>query len=155
MKVFLDCDGVLADFDRVAFDLCGKTPRLAEDKAEAAKIWKALRGQPDFFFMLPKMHDADILVQGVRALGFDPVILTGVPLWEEAEEQKLCWGREHFPSLKMVTCRSSEKSLQCERGDVLIDDWDRYKSNWENSGGVFILHKSAEESLKALADLLR
>ena len=32
-------------------------------------------------------------------------------------------------------------------GDILIDDWPKYKHLWEEAGGIFILHTSAAQSI--------
>jgi hypothetical protein len=36
-------------------------------------------------------------------------------------------------------------------GDVLVDDYLRYRELWENAGGIFIHHVSAKESIRQLA----
>ena len=35
-------------------------------------------------------------------------------------------------------------------GDVLVDDRDRHGHLWEELGGIFIHHSSAQESIEAL-----
>lgn len=152
MRVFLDCDGVLADFNTKAMRICGKLPHDANSAEENSKLWEMIGECPDFFFQIQKLPDADELVQGVRELGFEPVILTGVPRFKESVGQKLRWGQKYFPSLKMITCRSREKYLHGKPGDVLIDDWDKYRSEWKRMGGIFIHHKS---TLQSLAELRR
>jgi hypothetical protein len=47
-------------------------------------------------------------------------------------------------------CRSQDKARFCKPGDVLIDDWSRYRDKWEAAGGVFIHHASVTQSLAAL-----
>ena len=36
-------------------------------------------------------------------------------------------------------------------GDVLIDDWEKYKSLWLDVGGVWITHRSAAETADELS----
>jgi len=50
-------------------------------------------------------------------------------------------------------CLSREKSLHARSGDVLIDDWEKYRSLWEAKGGRWITHVSAESSIEALRRL--
>ncbi len=38
-------------------------------------------------------------------------------------------------------------------GDVLVDDFLKYKHLWEEAGGVFIHHISAAESVRRMAEL--
>ena len=160
MQIFLDCDGVLADFDGYASELLGIHPREYErQKHNDAKLWDILYSHDDYFFKLPRMKDADELVQGVQTLGFDPIILTGVPSKEGSDwaiGQKTRWARKHFPQLQIICCKSREKFLHMteNKHNVLIDDWAKWKHVWEEAGGTFILHTSASDSLAQLKTLL-
>jgi hypothetical protein len=54
----------------------------------------------------------------------------------------------------MITCLSKEKCLHMMNpGDVLVDDYLRYRELWEKAGGIFIHHVSARESIRQLAAL--
>jgi hypothetical protein len=160
MHVFLDCDGVLADFDRYAESILGLPPREYErQKHNNKQLWDILYAHDDYFYKLPKMPDADELVEGVKALGFDPVILTGIPSKEGSDwaiGQKTRWAEKHFPDLDIICCKSKEKALHMIQGhhNVLIDDWAKYKHIWEETGGTFILHTSANDSLAKLCVVL-
>jgi hypothetical protein len=82
MQVFLDSDGVLADFDKLASEILGMPSREFEKRKHdggAAEMWNRLYAHEDFFYKIPKMADADELVDGVKAMGFDPIVLTGIP----------------------------------------------------------------------------
>lgn len=156
MQIFLDCDGVLADFDGYAATLLGMPPREFEArKHNDAELWEILYSHDDYFYKLPKMRDADILVEGVRDLGFEPIILTGVPSKEGSDwaiGQKQRWAAKHFPGIEIICCKSAKKFEHQVPGkrNVLIDDWPKYKEVWEEAGGHFILHTFAEDSLDQL-----
>ncbi len=153
MQIFLDCDGVLADFDTYAAGLLGMPPREYErQKHNDAALWEILYSHDDYFYKLPLMPDARELVTGVQERGFDPVILTGVPSKEGSDwaiGQKTRWAADHFPDLDIICCKSKEKALHMVEGkhNVLIDDWKKWRHVWEEAGGTFILHTSAEDSL--------
>jgi hypothetical protein len=67
----------------------------------------------------------------------DIVILTGCPEGGWSEPQKIAWGRIIFPGVKMITCLSKEKCLHMMNpGDVLVDDYLRYKEKRWLSGLV-------------------
>lgn len=76
MQLYLDCDGVLADFDRGAGELLGMPPRAYERKYGIAAFWRAIARHGDFYATLPLMPDAIELFEAVRHLV--PVILTGI-----------------------------------------------------------------------------
>ena len=147
-QLFLDADGVLADFDAYAHEYFGMPSREYEKKVGSKTFWKELQAKGDFYRNMPKMHDADTLVDAVRHL--NPIILTGCPYGNWAPKQKVEWAHEHFPGIPVITCRSAEKKLHAKPGDVLIDDWPQHRHHWIEMGGVWISHYDADTSLKAL-----
>jgi hypothetical protein len=150
-QLFLDCDGVLADFVSAAVDLFGREPRLVEGELGSEEFDRRLREHGSFYRDLPLMTDAQILFEAVSHL--NPIILTGCPAGQWAEPQKVAWAAQHFPNVRMITCRSRDKSLHMTRGDILIDDYLKYKHLWEKAGGIFIHHISARESINQLTAL--
>lgn len=147
-QIFLDCDGVLADFDSYAEAYFGMPPRSYEAQVGSAAFWQELEAKGDFCRNLPLMPDAHVLVDGVRHL--NPIILTGCPRGNWAEAQKVAWAGEHFPGIQIITCRSADKRAHAKPGDVLIDDWHQHRHRWIEMGGVWITHTCAETSLAAL-----
>lgn len=152
-RIYLDCDGVLADFDRHFEDVFDAPPRDYEDKNGSTIFWRDIkRDAPTFYRDLPLMPDALELFDAVSPMR--PVILTGCPRGGWAEPQKLAWAAEHFPGIPMVVCMSRDKRNYCQPGDVLIDDRPHYRDLWEGAGGMWITHTSAKSSIAALTDHL-
>ena len=147
-RVFLDCDGVLADFDEAGRILWGEEPRAYEARVGSSRFWQELEDRGDFYRTLPLMADAMELYDGVKHL--DPVILTGCPRGNWAEAQKVDWAARHFPGVQIITCRSAEKRAHAKPGDVLIDDWNQPRARWIEMGGIWITHTDAATSLAAL-----
>ncbi len=151
-RLFLDCDGVLADFDAYATEVLGAPPRAFEARHGRREFWKRIAGHPDFFARLPLMPDARELWEAVAHL--HPVILTGTPLGNWAAPQKMRWAAEHFPEARMITTMARAKRDHMEApGDVLVDDTLTYRHLWEEAGGVFVHHRSTRESLEELRAL--
>lgn len=146
--VFLDCDGVLADFDAHGLAYFGKPPRQAEVDLGAKEFWRQLEARGDFYRSMPLMPDARALYEGVKHL--HPTILTGCPRGTWAQGQKVAWAAEHFPGVPIITCRSADKRDYAKPGDVLIDDWPQHRHRWIEHGGIFITHHDAATSLAAL-----
>lgn len=149
-QLWLDLDGVLGDFDTYVEAVFGLPPRKFEDQHGAKRFWADLQSHEDFYNRLPLMPDAMELFEAVKHL--NPAILTGLPLGDWAEPQKRKWGSRHFPETKMICCLSKDKRDHMNPGDVLVDDFLKYKHLWEEAGGVFIHHKSAKESIEALKE---
>lgn len=149
-RLYLDCDGVLADFDKGATAVLGLPPRAFEKRHGLGRFWQRLAMAPDFYFGLPLMDDALDLFEAVRHLG--PVILTGLPRGNWAADQKVRWAAKHFPGTRIITTMARDKRDHAREGDVLVDDQTRHRERWEEVGGVFVHHTSARESLAQLGE---
>src|SRR3954470_15346653 len=147
-QLYLDCDGVLADFDTGATAILGLPPRAFEKRYGAGRFWAKLAKAPDFYFSLPLLPDAMRLFAAVRHL--DPVILTGLPGGNWAADQKVRWAAQHSPGTRIVTTLARNKRDHGKPGDVLVDDMLRHAHLWEEMGGIFVHHKSVGETLVKL-----
>lgn len=151
-ELFLDCDGVLADFDSGARAvLGGLSPREFEARHSKREFWRRLARTKDFYATLPMMPDAQLLFDAVAHLR--PTILTGLPLGTWAAPQKLAWAEEHFPETPVITCMARDKYRYMKPGDVLVDDRENHRSSYEAEGVVFVHHRNAEDSLSQLAKI--
>ena len=151
-QIFLDCDGVLADFDAAAIQIFRQDPLEAEANLGTQGFWDHLRLHENFYGNLPLVADAMHLYRAVAHL--NPILLTGCPAGGWAEEQKVAWAAQHFPDAEIITCRSKDKYRHMKGpGDLLVDDYLRYRELWEAAGGIFVPHTSAQESIRQLAAL--
>jgi hypothetical protein len=146
--LFLDCDGVLADFDAGASDILGMKPAAFQARHGNGEFWKRLARAGNFYGDLPEMVDAQQLFEAVKHLC--PTILTGLPLGKWAAPQKERWAAAHFPGVPIITTMARDKHLHMDKGDVLVDDRENHRQLWEDAGGIFVHHKSAEDSLRQL-----
>lgn len=137
-QLYLDLDGVFADFDLGVLHKAGKLPKELDDAA----MWKLLCETPQFYRGLRPMPGADRLWLAFSP--HKPIFLSGVPLpvdWMRFAPQDKAWwlnySRFYAP---LITCLSKDKATFCKPGDVLLDDRDHYAQNWRDAGGVFITH---------------
>jgi 5'(3')-deoxyribonucleotidase len=150
MQIFLDCDGVLADFNREFYNCFDYWPQQYEETFGTSAFWKTVNSNPTFYENLPMMWDARELVSAVEKISV-PIILTGIPSSvSDSANQKINWKNKHFPHLKMICCLSRNKRLHSQPGDILIDDMLKYSHLWKEAGGVFIHHTSAKTSIEKL-----
>lgn len=152
MQLFLDCDGVLADFDRGAAELLGMPPRVFEKKKGIAAFWRELARHPNFYGTLPLMPDAYVLFEGVKHL--HPIILTGLPRGQWAAPQKARWAAEHFPGTRIITVMAVDKRNHAQAGDILVDDQLKHAHLWEEAGGIFVHHRDARSTLAKLRKIV-
>jgi hypothetical protein len=148
MKLFLDLDGVLADFDAGVHAVTGRRP----EELPLKTMWAALSRAPAFFETLRFMVDAEAL--WAFCAPHHPTILTGLPLGKWAPEQKKRWvARMLGAHVPVITCMSREKPRWSGPGSVLVDDRESACEGWEKRGGIFVHHVSAEQSIAALRRL--
>ena len=150
-RLFLDCDGVLADFDAGVKALLGATPAEFQRKHSSREFWGRLAKAPGFYANLPLMADARALYDAVEHLR--PTILTGLPLGKWAAPQKVAWAEEHFPGVPVITCMARDKHRFMDPGDVLVDDRENHRAAYEAHGVVFVHHKDAAQSLRELSEI--
>ena len=150
-RLFLDADGVLADFDEGARRLLQMSPRQFEARHGRGALWKRLGAAKNFYGTLPEMPDARILFDAVRHL--EPTILTGLPLGNWAAPQKVEWAAEHFPGVPIITCMARDKHKHMLPGDVLVDDRENHRKAYEAAGVFFVHHKDAATTLRKLAEI--
>ncbi len=140
--VFLDLDGVMADFDGAFEPLFGFDHRKVDDEV----MWKAINDHGSYFRDLPPCPDAlafYILLTDIDEV--EPVILTACPVADFANvaEQKRGWVREHLGADVPIVFSPGGKTkpLYMHRpGDILIDDFEANIRRWRKAGGVGIHH---------------
>lgn len=85
LEVYLDLDGVFADFEGRVRRLSGKHP----DQLPPARMWKLINADPRFFADLELIEGCMALWEATRDL--EPIFLTGAPGSRVFQEQKREW----------------------------------------------------------------
>lgn len=154
-QLFLDLDGVLSDFDGYYEQQFGVRPN--QDTYEPPDMWDNIRKHGYFYRDQPMMPDAMDLWLGAKKLHQNPIILSGIPhSIPNVADHKRNWVDYHLGySVELICCASASKARFGHRGDILVDDRNKYRSIWEGMGGVWVLHQSAKQSLAELENLLK
>lgn len=150
--IFLDLDGVLADFDKKVQEITGKLPVNLDQRF----MWPRIAKHPNFYGSLDWMPDGEELWIAVKHL--NPIILTGLPRGNWAEPQKRAWCAQHLGSdIPVITCMSKEKALKAQpfilpgTQALLIDDREKLRDSWEDAGGFFLHHTTTLNTLHKLS----
>src|SRR5574338_256770 len=140
-RVYLDMDGVLADFDREC-EYEGVTPNVLKRRAGTYRELDIIPG-------------ALVAVNDIERFGFDVFILTKIPDANPyAATEKLLWVREHFPQLSTKVIITPDKGAVGTKRDILIDDhpeWAnannfpgtviKFEGNWKRIIGDLAAHR--------------
>ena len=159
-RIFIDMDGVLADFDGGVEALCHIKP-IPQDGVRPDdyddKLWAAVKQIPHFYDVLSPLPGAVEMFHLIYEQYKDRCeILTGIPKpvrgIETAAEDKIQWTRRLLSKdIKVNTVLAKEKQLLCQGPeDILIDDFSKNIKRWEDAGGTGVYHKSAEETIATL-----
>jgi 5'(3')-deoxyribonucleotidase len=145
--IFLDMDGVVADFDAYANKVVGySTPG---GKRYPLEDWAKIAANPRFYRHLAVCPGADVLVNNVwqmaKAAGYDVKFLTAIPRANDVPycfQDKVEWAKENFPDIPVwFGPYSHDKHHHCQPGDILIDDRDDNIRDWNSAGGQGILFR--------------
>jgi hypothetical protein len=156
--LYLDMDGVVADFDEYAYRTLGLPPSggiYSEDK------WQILAENKRIYRDLKKTTYADKLVDECKDLTltkeFDLCFLTAVPKANDikwAFYDKVIWAQTYYPNIPvMFGPYSKDKWHHCQPGDILIDDRSSNIDEWRAAGGIAIHHIGFDATLYELFKL--
>jgi len=160
-KIFVDMDGVLADFHEGTRCICNIDPITQTSTVSDQPMWDAIRDTDHFYRKLYPVEGAvDMVKELVSRFGDKVEILSAVPKPHRgiatAKEDKLEWVAEYYPEItKINIVYRAEKKNFCEGPDcILIDDFDKNVNEWIENGGTAILFESAKQAISELNKLL-
>lgn len=156
-KIYLDMDGVLADFFAEYAKLAGITSGNYRDipPAKADPTLDKMVGT-DFFLRLPKFPTADSLVQLV--LSYVPQYnICSSPLrgdHKNSEHYKRMWIQKHLkpqPKEIIITGQKERHAVNPDGSpNILIDDRGTNIVAWRARGGIGIKYQADEDSLEVV-----
>nr|DAU76350.1 MAG TPA: 5'(3')-deoxyribonucleotidase [Caudoviricetes sp.] len=148
-RLYLDLDGVLADFDAHFEYSFGVHPRTADG---AGVLWDNINSYPTFFADLPMFEDTLWFFRRVQSL--NPKIITACPKtnYHDVAFQKRQWVYKNLGDFEVLPVMGGKNKVlfMHSPGDVLVDDFEKNLKPWTKHGGVSIHHSSLEDSLNKL-----
>ncbi len=158
--IFCDMDGVLVDIIGGMTKLAG-IPRI---KPKEFEIWLEKNKKkfdvehPNLFANLPWMTDGKRLWAYVSKHGAH-ILSAHTKSWQFTSKQdKMHWIKTNmspFPTEINLVLRKDKQNFAKKNGipNILIDDYEPNIKEWEAKGGIGILHKSAEDTIRQLKKL--
>jgi len=158
-RIFIDMDGVLADFLKgvEAPEYLGE-PLTNDDEGHTTyDLRKKELTDKRLFANLPPMVDMYDLLAYVRHCETPWEILTaaGHVNRELVVYDKTEWIKRLVDPNVVVTCTftGTQKAAYAYEGSVLIDDRPKNIKAWEEAGGIGIVHTSAKNTINKLKEL--
>lgn len=152
--LFLDLDGVFADFERGYHDAFGLSCRRESDD----DLWAKVHTKPNFFYDLPLIPGSDEFYADIRHMPH--VFLTACPKtnYDQIAVQKRYWVRKHLSASAMVLpiVGARHKPLFMNHlGDILIDDYGLNINGWVDAGGYGIKHENFKDTRAELVRIIQ
>ena len=152
-QIFLDQDGVLADFESGLTKAVGYKVDLTA-KIDVYDIEKLKLTAQRLFRNLDPLPDAWKLVDWCINSGIHTEILTAAGTVNRTlvVKDKIDWIRRyvHPHWIVIPTFSGTQKAAFAHKNAVLVDDRQRNIDYWVEAGGIGILHKTADETIKQL-----
>ena len=159
--IYLDMDGVVADFDKRFEDLSGMMPQEYVDKNGLEEFWDLIdeKHKVAFWRGIELMPGAEKLVSYVSKHPFE--MLTAPSIKKQSIIGKGLWIKDKVGTLystkPKVTYRSAKQKHTVKpnltKFDILIDDKGSTIDRWNAAGGTAILYQSADQVINDLKEL--
>ena len=152
-RIFLDMDGVIADFTKRYKELYNMEPREAEKHKEFDKLFTEFiaTGQ---FATLDLMDGAMDGVEFLRKAPVPTQILSSTAneaRYDAVSKQKMVWLQTHGITFTPNFVPGKRHKYKFATPDsIIIDDTESVINDWRKAGGIGILHKDWPTTLAIL-----
>ena len=149
--IFCDMDGVIVDFERGYKELTG---HYTKNHPDNANFWEPIDKEgPSYWANLPWMPDGQELWRYIKK--YKPYILSSPSRSQTSRVGKDAWLKMHLQNSykKAYFYPRHQKQLFAGPNKILIDDLPNTIQEWNDGGGVGILHTSAANTIKELKKL--
>lgn len=151
-RIYCDMDGVLVDFDRGYKELTGMLPFEAEQSSNVASFWEPInQAGAQWWAELKWMPDGKILWNHIKK--YNPPLLSAPSKEQSSRIGKAAWVRRELPHAQLILKPADQKQQYATPNSILIDDKQKNIDQWNQSGGIGILHTTAETTIKELQKL--
>lgn len=169
VRIFVDMDGVLCNFEKRFQDLNKEhlTSSEYESKYGDKSIWPIIDADGEAYWTeMPWMPDGQEMWQYVEK--YNPTILSAPSRNPTSKSGKVQWLENHiklpnyqvqtkakqgWDGVSKIILNSDKWRYATGSMDVLIDDTPKKIDGWRHAGGTGILHTSAKSTIQELQKL--
>ena len=155
-KIYCDMDGVLVDFDKGYNQLTGKPTHHADVQGKQ-EFWDTFRqglsdrniSEKDYWANLEWMSDGKELWDKIKPL--NPTLLSAPSRDPQSRLGKRIWVKKNIPGTPLILAAAPMKKNYARKNAILIDDKISNINEWNEAGGIGILHTSTSTTLDKLS----
>lgn len=143
-------DQVLTDLNQAFFNITRVDIRGVY--IDGPSFWEPINkaGLP-FWEDMPWTSDGKELWGYIKK--YNPTILSAPSDEIESRVGKIKWVARELPETKLILRKAEQKRVFANPESILIDDLEKNIQQWIESGGIGILHTSAENTINELKKL--
>ena len=152
--VYLDMDGVIADFDKRFTELAGMGPREYESSFGREKFWDFIDNKigVKFWTGIEWMPEGKKLYNFVKQ--FDHKLLSAPSRNDTSKIGKRMWAKKNTPGTQLILAAAVNKQNYADKSNILIDDREKNIQQWKDAGGIGILFKSTDQVIDELKKIM-
>jgi phosphopantetheine adenylyltransferase len=152
--IYLDLDGVIADFDKRFKELAGMGPREYEDSFGTEKFWDFIDNKHGvkFWTGIEWMPEGKKLYNFIKQ--FDHKLLSAPSRNDASKTGKRIWAKKNTPGTQLILAAAVNKQNYADKSNILIDDREKNIQQWKDAGGIGILFKSTDQVIDELKKIM-
>lgn len=149
-RLYVDMDGVITDFIKKYKETTGIDP--SEHTSSKKSFWDPIdKAGYDYWAEMEWMPDGKQLWSYIKK--YIPEMLSSPSRQNSSRVGKTDWVKRELPGTRLILRSSKHKKEFAEPNSILIDDRVSNIDDWNESGGIGILHTSTENTIKELKKL--
>jgi len=153
MIVYLDLDGVITDFEKAFENLGQGTMEEVINRGGDSLFYALISGAGlEFWSQMEWTPDGRILWNFLKP--HHPIILSAPFNNFDSINGKKIWVKRNLGNVPLILKRAKEKKELATPNSILIDDRPSNIKDWNENGGIGILHKNTKDTIKKLKKLL-
>jgi hypothetical protein len=152
-EIYSDMDGVLTDFDAAFMRKSdGIMPSEYEKNFGKDGFWKLIDASGVGYWVgMPWMPDGKKYWDYIKE--YNPTLLSSPSRSQTSRLGKRLWVKNNIPGTKLILAQAKDKQNYAQKDRILIDDRPSNIDQWRASGGVGILHITADDTIRQLKEL--
>jgi len=149
-NLFVDLDGVIVDFNKGYCDLTGID--IGDNHYSSREFFEPItKAGVKYWENLEWTFDGRELWNYVKK--YNPKLLSAPTRDHSSIVGKKLWTERELPGVDLILRSAGRKKEFANPESILIDDRESNINDWNESGGIGILHTSTEDTIKQLKKL--
>ena len=151
--IYLDMDGVIADFEKRYKEIYHMSPKEAEKHKEYKSFFVEFIKNNNFATLEPMIHAMDG-INFLKKLNVPTQVLSSTAhekFYDTISKQKMIWLQKYGITFNPIFVPGKRLKQEYAAPDrILIDDTEINIIQWREKGGIGILHKDWETTITIL-----